>query len=187
MANLAIYYNDHFSSKVQILSTKRNGWPITLKNELEQEINDYFLINKGIMSFAESLDFNTIYDLPIRLRNKANSGKVFTKKDIEDSIKYKHSKELKKIIKQAKYLLYTKIMHVSSSGMLRVIQVIAMIKNRPWYISRSVQKVTTYYPWDDKKEGLRVGGCGMDMGFSVIYNLSSELYKDGYKIKQTWL
>jgi hypothetical protein len=30
-------------------------------------------------------------------------------------------------------------------------------------------------------------GCGMDMGFDLVYNLSSVLYGDGYKIKQEWI
>jgi hypothetical protein len=38
---------------------------------------------------------------------------------------------------------------------------------------------------------IRVNGCGMDMGFHLVYNLSSVLYagqdRAGYKIKQAWL
>ena len=30
-------------------------------------------------------------------------------------------------------------------------------------------------------------GCGMDMGFDLVYHLSSVLYCDGYKIKQEWI
>ena len=37
---------------------------------------------------------------------------------------------------------------------------------------------------------LRVGGCGMDMGFHLVYSLSSVLYTNeeraGYKISQVW-
>jgi hypothetical protein len=38
---------------------------------------------------------------------------------------------------------------------------------------------------------IRVNGCGMDMGFHLVYTLSSVLYhgqeRAGYKIKQAWL
>ena len=29
-------------------------------------------------------------------------------------------------------------------------------------------------------EGIKVGGTGMDMGFSLVYNLSWTLYRDGF-------
>ena len=32
-----------------------------------------------------------------------------------------------------------------------------------------------------------VKGCGMDMGFHVIYSLSQTLFNDGYAIKQRWI
>ena len=38
---------------------------------------------------------------------------------------------------------------------------------------------------------LKVNGCGMDMGFHLVYNLSSVLYagldRAGYKLAQRWL
>ena len=33
--------------------------------------------------------------------------------------------------------------------------------------------------YNRKAEAIRVGGCGMDMGFHVVYNLSRALYRDG--------
>jgi hypothetical protein len=44
-----------------------------------------------------------------------------------------------------------------------------------------------------KHGGIRVPGCGMDMGFHIVYSLSSTLYHDdfpteqGYALKQRWL
>jgi hypothetical protein len=32
-----------------------------------------------------------------------------------------------------------------------------------------------------------VQGCGMDMGFHVVYSLSQTLFNDGYALKQRWL
>lgn len=38
---------------------------------------------------------------------------------------------------------------------------------------------------------IKVNGCGMDMGFSVVYNLSSVLFagqeRAGYELKQRWI
>lgn len=42
---------------------------------------------------------------------------------------------------------------------------------------------------------IRVSGCGMDMGFHMVYNLARTLYRDfkmnggdsGYALKQRWL
>ncbi len=34
--------------------------------------------------------------------------------------------------------------------------------------------------WDDKREAIRVGGAGMDMGFHIVYSLSSALFRDGF-------
>ena len=37
------------------------------------------------------------------------------------------------------------------------------------------------YTMDRDREGLRVSGCGMDMGFHVVYSLSRVLYPDGFE------
>ena len=47
------------------------------------------------------------------------------------------------------------------------------------YLSGYVAEVTGFSR--DKDSGaLRVGGCGMDMGFHVVYSLGSTLYPNGY-------
>ena len=37
------------------------------------------------------------------------------------------------------------------------------------------------------RDGVRVVGCGMDMGFDLVYRLSMELYGDGYALNARWL
>ena len=32
-----------------------------------------------------------------------------------------------------------------------------------------------------------VGGCGMDMGFHLVYTLASVLYKDGYALTHRYI
>ena len=76
--------------------------------------------------------------------------------------------------------VYTVLKHVSRSGMLREIQCIVTDKRdgRPWDITYFVARVTDnsigpHY-------GVRVTGCGMDMGFAVVYSLSRYLFPDGF-------
>ena len=50
------------------------------------------------------------------------------------------------------------------------------------------------YRQNDRKGALIVGGCGMDMGFHVVYSLARSLYPEkpgqrdgGYSLKHEWL
>ena len=96
-------------------------------------------------------------------------------------------KELKKAFQKGS-TAYTKLIHCSSSGMTRIIGVIGIKKNEPRYYSYKVSKLLDYKCSDKFGEyGVKIGGCGMDMGFHLIYQLSSKLYKDGYAINQRWI
>jgi hypothetical protein len=88
--------------------------------------------------------------------------------------------------------VYTILRHVSSSGMSRNISLV--IANGDEVID------ITYYAahaLEDKlieskgHRAIRVNGCGMDMGFHLVYNLSSVLFagqdRAGYVLKQAWL
>lgn len=80
---------------------------------------------------------------------------------------------------------HTTVVHVARSGMSRHIKVFAITGERIQNIS---YYVATYLDWRyTNKEAVFVGGCGMDMGFHLIYTLSSCLYDDGYAIKQSWV
>jgi hypothetical protein len=75
--------------------------------------------------------------------------------------------------------LRTILRHVSRSGMTRHISVIQIRPDgtvRDW--THSVAKVLGNKVDDDG--GMKVSGCGMDMGFDVVYSLSRALYGDGY-------
>ena len=78
------------------------------------------------------------------------------------------------------------IRQVSRSGMYRHISCHSIQNNEVRWLSYHVAKVLKW-SYKDKTNAVGVGGCGMDMGFSLIYNLSSALYKDGYKIKQSYI
>jgi hypothetical protein len=36
------------------------------------------------------------------------------------------------------------------------------------------------HPNDQSDGGLKIGGCGMDMGFALVYALGRKLYPDGF-------
>lgn len=78
-------------------------------------------------------------------------------------------------------VLYTNLRHVSRSGMQRKIDVITLMPN-----GDKVDKSWLSY-WAAKALGWRfckkydaviVGGCGMDMGFHLVYALSSIIFRD---------
>lgn len=39
------------------------------------------------------------------------------------------------------------------------------------------------WKYDKDREGVKVSGCGMDMGFSVAYNLDRALFPDGFGVE----
>ena len=87
------------------------------------------------------------------------------------------------MFKKADYKAYTLLRHVSASGMSRRISVFVIVDKQPvcidWYIEQ-----LGLYKRHNSKQGLKVSGCGMDMGFDVVYNLSSVLYQKGFRIRK---
>jgi len=91
--------------------------------------------------------------------------------------------------------VYTVLRHVSRSGMTRGIDVYILqteagygssddMKAVPVWITAFVGKaIDSPQPMDywRKSLGLKVGGCGMDMGFHVVNSLSYALYGKGYQ------
>tara|TARA_B100000900_G_scaffold379445_1_gene364344 strand:+ start:359 stop:673 length:315 start_codon:yes stop_codon:yes gene_type:complete len=84
--------------------------------------------------------------------------------------------------------LFTTLNHVSQSGMMRHISVIAIDDNKPINLTRFVSVALDWKEGKNKTGGgVKVGGCGMDMGFHLIYTLSRFLFDDGYAVKQEWI
>lgn len=87
--------------------------------------------------------------------------------------------------------VYTILRHVSSSGMTRYIDIIHIS------INAEGKPSVTWLGWNAAKaldmsygrdyEGVKVSGCGMDMGFSLVCDLSSVLFGDGYFLNHRWL
>lgn len=85
--------------------------------------------------------------------------------------------------------VYTILEHVSKSGMLREVRVLTMVNNRPWDLSYMVS-ILLDIP-QGKTRGLRMAGCGIDMGFQLVYLLSGALFgyhhEGEYALRQVWL
>ena len=69
----------------------------------------------------------------------------------------------------------TILRHVSRSGMTRAISPVVNGEDISWLVARASD-----YRVNQKHGGLTVEGCGMDMGFDVVYNLSWVLFKEGF-------
>ena len=78
------------------------------------------------------------------------------------------------------------IRSVSNSGMTRNISFKITDKDNILDLSFHIAKALKY-PFNDKKHAVKISGCGMDMAFHVIHNLSHVLFNDGYKLKSNIL
>ncbi len=102
--------------------------------------------------------------------------------------KEKEAQRLEAVAFLKKYLkagdrVYTVLNHVSSSGMSRRISVIIPtikgddelgIFNITGWVAQALG-----YKCEANKNGMKVGGYGMDMGFHVVYSLGSALWGHG--------
>ena len=114
---------------------------------------------------------------------------------------------LKKTIKPGT-LIYTKLESVSASGMSRRISVYVVFpatKTEPARIGNITHDVATITGFRlAEKGGIVAGGCGMDMGFHIVYALGRGLWPNGtprahgarngapdrcggYALKHSWL
>ena|SRR3990167_173938 len=89
--------------------------------------------------------------------------------------------KLMPMLRKSKFMVYSQVRHVSSSGMMRHIDFFVMNSNKPininWYIERITNTYFRAKSYNAKNaDSLRVSGCGMDMGFAVVYALSSCIY-----------
>ena len=86
--------------------------------------------------------------------------------------------QLRKILKPGD-TVHCVLRHVSRSGRFRRIDFYKLGKGGERFLSGYIAKVLGLKLHDDG--GLGVSGCGMDMGFHVVYGLSSTLWPRGFK------
>ena len=73
----------------------------------------------------------------------------------------------------------TILRHVSASGMSRSISLIITVEGEPVDISYLAARAMGD-KLDPRRGGIKIGGCGMDMGFALVYGLSRTLFRDGF-------
>lgn len=72
--------------------------------------------------------------------------------------------------------IYCTLRHVSRSGMMREISLHIIKRSGPVSLSWDAARVLGYPLRGGAHWALRVGGCGMDMGFAVVNSLSYALH-----------
>jgi len=94
--------------------------------------------------------------------------------------------------------IYTLLRHRAASGMTRYLDLYVIENNRPLRITWQAAKALCW-TYDEKREALKIGGCGMDMGFHAVYTLSSILFRGdahrdpvtgedaGYTLRHEWM
>jgi len=95
----------------------------------------------------------------------------YTKEQVEQALGYLRAEYCKPGTR-----IYTILRHVSSSGMSRSIDCLVIdTDGKPYMITHHVARVLGY-PIDRKNGGVKVSGCGMDMGYAIVNDLSYKLH-----------
>jgi transcriptional accessory protein Tex/SPT6 len=95
-----------------------------------------------------------------------------TKKEKLDNYYYAE-KKLNELLNR-KQEIYSIIRHVSQSGMTRHISFFIIHNNEIWHIDNLISDYLDYRP-NKRYDALVVGGCGMDMAFSVVHHLQEQM------------
>ena len=103
--------------------------------------------------------------------------KRITKAEYERKHESYCRKMLKKFLKPGQ-VVYTVLRHVSASGMQRRIDAYTVHKGRLVYLSGYAEGVTGYKRGANG-QGLVMGGCGMDMGFQLVYSMGLGIWPKG--------
>lgn len=119
--------------------------------------------------------------------------KPLSKRALKELEKNESIERLLKLIgDDKKPVIYTILRSVSSSGMSRDISLVYIKNGDPYFITYSAScALGDRLVSRNGSDAIRVNGCGMDMGFHLVYNLSSVLFKGeeraGYKLSHRWL
>lgn len=94
-------------------------------------------------------------------------------------------KKLKGWIKPGQ-TVWTNVTHVARSGMSRSIKPYIVVGKEIVDITY-LASVVLDLPIDKNNGGVKIPGCGMDMGFKLVDDLRYVLYGDGKKLEQRWI
>lgn len=117
-------------------------------------------------------------------------------------------KELRRVGVRPGKIVYTLVTHVAKSGMSRRMRLFVVRKGEVVPITYSVAKAVGFTLKRNGDNEIVVGGCGMDMGFHVVYSLGQVMFpkrgkayrnrnsdvkvgghepSGGYLLRQEWL
>ena len=77
--------------------------------------------------------------------------------------------------------IYTILRHVSRSGMFRVISPVVIRRGGDIRDFSMAACRLLDLKFNRRHEGVPLGGCGMDMGFELVYQMSRELWPKGFR------
>lgn len=97
--------------------------------------------------------------------------------------------------------VYTILRQVSRTGMSRQISLVSIQVDEGDSFMEDESAVAVLHPnWatsvilglaltptETGYDAVKIGGCGMDMGYEIAYRLGQALYGDGYALKHRWL
>ena len=101
--------------------------------------------------------------------------------DVVESLAYKYLMAAPKGTK-----IYLVLRHVSKSGMTRWIYPFVMVDGQVVHLG-ILGKIPDFPKYDYKRKGFKIEGCGMDMGFSLTYEIGMILHDDGYYFEPVWI
>lgn len=82
--------------------------------------------------------------------------------------------------------IYVTCRYVSRSGMLRIVD--AHLIDGDSIIQLSIlSKDKSFIKYDYERGGFKMGGCGMDMGFALVYDIGRHIHGNGYYFEVQWL
>lgn len=89
--------------------------------------------------------------------------------------------------------VYTVLRHKSRSGMQRTIGVVSILPDtaRPDEVCILHPNVATAeacgFRDDRRRDGVKVNGCGMDMGAHIARSIAAACYGDAYALRHEWI
>lgn len=115
---------------------------------------------------------------------------TLTKKQEKEQEKERARERILELLNQQEPKVFTILRKVSASGMSRQISLKIVKEGELYDITYSVAKLLDLPLVEGFNRAVRVNGCGMDMGFDLVYSLSAVLFKGqeraGYIIRQEW-
>ena len=120
---------------------------------------------------------NTAFETDYPENYSGDNYSRLTAKAGKDAMRAQAIEHLRAILKPGA-TVHCVLRNVSRSGMMRHIDFYKMGADGPVYLSGWIATALDMRRADSG--GIKVSGCGMDMGFSVVYSLSSVLYGKFY-------